>query len=52
MTEEGNSSLIAAKAKDPSKDATRLVSWNLGHEPVRYVSTNTDNFNEGVIREN
>ena len=52
MTAEVNSSVVADKAKDPPKDATRLVSWNLGHEPVRYVSTNTDNFNEGVIKEN
>ena len=44
--------MVADKAKDPPKDVTRLVSWNLGHEAVRYVSTNKDNFNGGVIKEN
>jgi hypothetical protein len=56
MTGDLNSSAVVDKVKEPPKDATnnngRLVSWNLGHEAVRYVTTNKDNFNEGVIKEN
>ena len=52
MTGDLNSSVVVGNVKEPPKDATRLVNWNLGHEKVQYVTTNKDNFNEGVIKEN